>query len=97
MLKVFFKSHNTITATLTNLAGAAVAGATVTITIRDKAGTALVTGGTMVDQADGDYDFTSTNVLLPTENEIYRAEVTAVSGGSTRYAEVALKNTLDAD
>ena len=97
MLLAFHKSHNTIVATLTDVDGLAVTGATVTVTIKDKAQTALATDQPMVDQADGTYEFVSNNSLLPTEDEIYKAEITAVSGGNTRYAEVAIKNILDMD
>ena len=97
VLSVFHKSHNIIRATLEDSAGAAVTGAVVTITIRDKSGTALVTGATMVDGSDGTYDYTASNTVLPTVNEIYKAEITAVSGGNTRYAEVFVKNVLDTD
>ena len=97
MLLAFHKSHNLLTATLTDSAGASVSSATVTVTIRNKAGTALVTAATMVDQSDGTYNYSMSNTLLPTEGEIYKAEITSVSGGNTRYAEVPIKNILDTD
>ena len=97
MLKAFHKSHNTLRAELTSPTGAAITGATVTADIKDKAGGAVATGVSLAEQGDGIYDFIMSNTLLPTENEIYRAEVTAVSGASTRYAEVGIKNIVDTD
>ncbi len=95
MLLAFHKSTNVLIATLTDSAGTGITGATVTVTILDKAGAALVTGQTMVDQSDGTYEYIMSNVLLPTEDEIYRAQVTAVKSADTRYAEIPIKNLLD--
>lgn len=96
-LTVNFKSTATLTATLTDSAGTAVTGAAVTVTIVDKKGTELVTDGDMADQADGTYDYTIANTLLPVAGQTYTAQITAVSGGNTRYAEIKLDNTVDAD
>ena len=96
-LTAFHKSSTTLIATLKTAAGVLTSGATVTVTINDASGTALVTGATMLDQSDGTYEYDISNTLLPTENEIYRAEITAVNSGLTRYSEVSLKNILDAD
>ena len=97
MLTAFHKSTIILTATLTNAAGTALTGATVTVTILDMDGTALVTGATMVDQSDGTYDFTIINTLLPTAGDTYTAQITAVSGTNTRFAEVPIKTEVDVD
>ncbi len=97
MLLTFHKSHNILRAILTNAAGAAEAGAVVTVTIKDKAGTELVTGASMPEVLAGEYEYNISNILLPTEDEIYRAEITAVASGNTRFAIVSFKNILDVD
>lgn len=96
MLSLVHKSTNILTATLTDSSGSAVAGATVTVTILDLDGTEIVSGAIMVGQGDGTYDYTVANTLLSTPGVRYRAQVTAVSGTSTRYAEVELTSRVDA-
>ncbi len=97
MLLTFHKSNNILRATLTDDLGALVTSATVTVTIKDKAGTSLVTGASMPEVGSGEYEYNISNILLPTEDEIYRGEVTAVKSGNTRYAEIPFKNILDVD
>ena len=97
MLTQFHKSTGTLTATVTDVDGVAASGATVTVTIVDHAGTALVTDAAMADQSDGTYDYTISNTLLAVADRVYTAQITAVSGGSTRYAEIKITTEIDAD
>ena len=97
MLLTFHKSNNILRATLTNDVGVLETGAVVTVTIKDKAGTALVTGASMPEVGTGEYEYNISNILLPTEDEIYRGEVTASKSGNTRFAVIPFKNIMDVD
>lgn len=95
MLTVYLGSTATLTATLKDAAGVAVTGATVTLTIRNDAGTAIVTGASMADAGAGAYTYTITSNLLPLATFAYQAQVTAVKSGATRYAMVGILVVTD--
>lgn len=98
MLTAYHASTSVLSATLTDAAGTAVTGATVTVTITNKSGTALATGQAMVeDGSTGVYEYTIADDLLPTASQKYSATITAVKDSNQRQATVTIYSQKDTD
>lgn len=98
MLTAYNASTATLSATVTDTAGDAVSGATVTVTIADRDGTALATGETMTEAGStGVYSYTIAYNLLPTVGQRYTATITAISGSNRRTATVTIYLQKDTD
>ena len=98
MVTLYYNSTGTLTATVTDEAGAGVTGATVTLTL-SLARTALpgVTWPvTMTDAGAGAYTYTVPATLL-SPNRTYAGAITAAKDGIQRYAEVPVRCVVDTD
>lgn len=93
----YFQSTATLTVTLTTVAGEAVTGATVTLTLLDEDGTAVVEDASVTETGGGEYTYTIADDLLDTRNHVYVAQITATSGSVQRYTEIPIRTAVDVD
>lgn len=96
-----------LTHTLTDSAGDAVSGATVTVTITDSqvtdwlngdtppSGSVLLEDQAMNDESDGTYTYTVADTLLTVPGASYYAHIVAISGGLQQYTRVRIEPTID--
>lgn len=98
MLIVYHASTATLSATVTNADAEVVTGATVTVTIRDPAGTALASGQTMTEVGTtGVYNYVIASNLLPAVGAKYKATITATKDTNVRTATITLYTARDTD
>lgn len=106
MVGYVYLSSNRLTAVLTNVDGEPLDGATVQITLKDAAGTAInfnpptiVWPVTMTPVGGGSGRYTYTpDPLLPLQNDVdYFAWISATVGGLKRFAKVRVHVQMDSD